>query len=259
MAGFVWIARYVNTLIAPSGNRVAEMDEKKLLKMKDLASATGVNPGTIRYYIQEGLLPPPVKTYKNMAYYNEDYIERIRTIKRLQKARFLPLEVIKTLIEDMDFTDDADHLKILKEIEKPSYGDGFENQSSEPMTRQELAHRTGLPAEDIDAMEAISLITADSDGRFDHECFRIAEIAAEMRQIGLTEDFDFQIKHLQIHMDMIEFMARKEIDLFTRRIADKNLSQDRINMLVRNAVNCVNKLLPIIHFRMIRRISEELE
>jgi hypothetical protein len=167
--------------------------------------------------------------------------------------------VIKTLMEDMDFSDDAEHLKILKEIEKPSYGDGINDLTIQPMTRQEMARRTGLSAEDIEAMEAISLIAANVDGRFDHECFRIAEIAAEMRQIGLTEDFDFQIRHLQIHMDMIEFMARKEIDLFTRRIADKNLSEDRINTLVRNAVDCVNKLLPIIHFRMIRKISEELE
>ncbi len=227
--------------------------------MKELAGATGVNAGTIRYYIQEGLLPKPVKTHKNMAYYDESYIERIRLIKQLQKSKFLPLEVIRRLMEDIDLREGADHLKILKEIEKPSYTDIVNGEHLQPMTREQLAQHTGLPPDDLDAMEAISLIQANADGKFDHECIRLAEIIAEMRRVGLTEELGFQIKHLQIHMDMIEFMSRKEIDLFTRRISDKGFTPDQINTLVRNAVHCVNKLLPIIHFRMIRKISEELE
>jgi DNA-binding transcriptional MerR regulator len=235
------------------------MEEKKLLKMKELSKATGVSPGTIRYYILEGLLPEPVKTHKNMAYYDQSYIERIRMIKLLQKSRFLPLEVIKHLIEDMDSNSGDSHLKILKEIEKPTYESMFSGESIKPMTKKDLSQHSGLPIEDIEAMEAISLIAEDENGYFDQECIRIAEIAGEMRQIGLTKDLDFQVKHLRLHMDMIEFMSRKEIDLFTRRIANKDLSPDRINSLVREAVDKVNKLLPIIHLRMIRKISKEYE
>jgi DNA-binding transcriptional MerR regulator len=241
------------------GSGSSVMPEKKLMKMKDLSEVTGVSSGTIRYYIQEGLLPKPVKTHKNMAYYDESYIERIRLIKQLQKSRYLPLDIIKKMIADMDLNKEGDHLKILREIEKPSYEDVRDSEQVQPMTRDEVIAHTGLPASDVDAMIGMQMISPDENGRFDTECIRIAEIVAEMRQTGLTTEFDFYVEHLQTHMDLIEFMARKEIDLFTRRVADREMSQERLNTLVRNAVNCINSMLPIIHFRMIRKISEEYE
>jgi len=241
------------------GDGSSAMPEKKLMKMKELSEATGISSGTIRFYIQEGLLPKPVKTHKNMAYYDESYIERIRLIKQLQKSRFLPLDIIKKLISDMDLNNEGDHLQILREIEKPSYKDVRNTGEILPMTREEIIAHTGLPASDVDAMIGIQMIAPDENGRFDAECIRLAEIIAEMRQIGLTTEFDFHVEHLQTHMDLVEFMARKEIDLFTRRVADRNMSQERLNTLVRNAVNCINSMVPIIHFRMIRKISEEYE
>ena len=39
-----------------------------LLKMSELAEASGVSAGTIKHYLREGLLPEPVRTSRNMAY-----------------------------------------------------------------------------------------------------------------------------------------------------------------------------------------------
>src|SRR5262249_36313243 len=46
-----------------------------------------------------GLLPKPRKTSRNMAFYDETHVERLLTVKRLQNERFLPLAVIKRLLE----------------------------------------------------------------------------------------------------------------------------------------------------------------
>ena len=64
-----------------------------LLKMRELAAASGVSPGTVKHYLREGLLPEPVRTSRNMAYYPPDYVERIQLIKRLQEDRFMPLRI----------------------------------------------------------------------------------------------------------------------------------------------------------------------
>ena len=61
-----------------------------LLKMSEPAERSGVSAGTIKHYPREGLLPEPVKTSRNMAYYLPDFVERIRLIKRLQEERFMP-------------------------------------------------------------------------------------------------------------------------------------------------------------------------
>src|SRR5207248_773021 len=72
--------------------------DRRLLKMSELAERSGVSPGTIRYYLREGLLGAGrdiVRTSRNMAYYPPEYVERIALIKRLQQQRFMPLRVIK--------------------------------------------------------------------------------------------------------------------------------------------------------------------
>jgi len=72
--------------------------KKKLLRMGELVKKTGVQKETIHFYINQGLLPRPLKTSKNMAYYDEGYVRRIKLIKELQLKRFLPLKVIKELL-----------------------------------------------------------------------------------------------------------------------------------------------------------------
>src|SRR5881397_2303686 len=83
-----------------------------LLRMRELAAASGVSAGTIKHYLREGLLPEPVKTSRNMAYYPLDFVERIRLIKQLQEERFMPLRLIKTVLEE-----DPDRARALVELE----------------------------------------------------------------------------------------------------------------------------------------------
>ena len=70
--------------------------------MRDLEKASGVGRETIRFYIREGLLPEPDKTSPNSARYTDVHVARLKAIKRLQEERFLPLAVIRTLLEADD-------------------------------------------------------------------------------------------------------------------------------------------------------------
>ncbi len=72
---------------------------RKLLKIKQISQASGVSTSAINYYVRMGLLPPPVKTFPNMAYYDEAYIHMISYIKRLQMDKNLPLKRIKELMD----------------------------------------------------------------------------------------------------------------------------------------------------------------
>ena len=83
-----------------------------LLKMRELAAASGVSAATIKHYLREGLLPEPVRTSRNMAYYPPDFVERIRLIKRLQEERFMPLKAIKRVLDG-----DPERTRALVELE----------------------------------------------------------------------------------------------------------------------------------------------
>src|SRR5215216_6080184 len=73
---------------------------EEMLRMGELARASGVSAATIKHYLREGLLPEPVKTSRNMAYYPADFVDRIRMIKQLQEERYMPLRVIKDLLDE---------------------------------------------------------------------------------------------------------------------------------------------------------------
>jgi DNA-binding transcriptional MerR regulator len=76
------------------------VSENGLLKMSQLAERSGVSSGTIKHYLREGLLPEPVRTSRNMAYYPPEFVDRIRLIKQLQEDRFMPLKAIKHYLRE---------------------------------------------------------------------------------------------------------------------------------------------------------------
>ena len=88
---------------APGGAaEEAAGSRSEMLKISELAERSGVPVATVRHYLREGLLPEPVKTSRNMAYYPPEFVERIRVIKQLQEERFMPLRLIRDLLERED-------------------------------------------------------------------------------------------------------------------------------------------------------------
>ncbi|MDP9366568.1 MAG: MerR family transcriptional regulator, partial [Chloroflexota bacterium] len=76
---------------APAGGR---------LGLKELTEAAGVSVRTVRYYIAEGLLPPPAGAGPG-SHYTAAHLDRLRLIARL-KAAYLPLKEIRRRLAGQD-------------------------------------------------------------------------------------------------------------------------------------------------------------
>ena len=64
---------------ANAGAKVLPLDrERYRYKMKDLADATGLDRQGIHFYIQQGLVPEGYKTSRNMGWYSEAHVERMK-------------------------------------------------------------------------------------------------------------------------------------------------------------------------------------
>jgi Ca-activated chloride channel family protein len=72
-------------------------------KLDELARQAGVSSRTVRYYVQRGLLPPPVFRGRDTAYAQEHLI-RLQAIRRLQE-RFLPLDAIQRELAQRSLTE----------------------------------------------------------------------------------------------------------------------------------------------------------
>ncbi|NLG98416.1 MAG: MerR family transcriptional regulator [Chloroflexi bacterium] len=80
----------------------------------ELAEITGVSLRTIRYYIEQGLLPePPVKG--RYAAYSEEYVDRIRLIKMLKDQR-LPLNEIREETAGLSHDEVRETLKRMEDL-----------------------------------------------------------------------------------------------------------------------------------------------
>ena len=69
------------------------------IELTELADRAGVSARTVRYYIQQGLLPAP-ETRGPGAHYGPEHVDRLVLIKRLQKEH-LPLSEIRKRIEKL--------------------------------------------------------------------------------------------------------------------------------------------------------------
>src|ERR687895_338546 len=124
----------------------AVADGAGLLRMRELAAASGVSAGTIKHYLREGLLPEPVKTSRNMAYYPREFVERIRLIKQLQEDRFMPLKLIKSVLDE-----DPDRAKVLVELEDRILERALQGDQRR-VSAAELRKRYEVPQEVLDRL-----------------------------------------------------------------------------------------------------------
>lgn len=85
--------------------RTAEREESdgRRLDLGELTRAAGVSVRTVRYYIAEGLLPPPAGGGPR-SHYTAAHLDRLRLIARL-KGAYLPLREIRRRLAGLD--DDA--------------------------------------------------------------------------------------------------------------------------------------------------------
>jgi DNA-binding transcriptional MerR regulator len=130
----------------------------ELLRISALARRSGVPAATIKHYVREGLLPEPAqRTARNMAYYDAGLVERIRTIKRLQRERFLPLGLIRELLESGREPDDDLTAAVAIATVLRRDADAGER------TREELI-ASGVRVDDLDWLEAVGLVTLRATG-----------------------------------------------------------------------------------------------
>jgi DNA-binding transcriptional MerR regulator len=83
--------------------------------MAELSRRSGVARETIHFYLREGLLPPPEKAGVTVAYYGEEHLERLRIIRRLREEKYLPIAVIRRILESPAATAERD-VDVLAEV-----------------------------------------------------------------------------------------------------------------------------------------------
>jgi DNA-binding transcriptional MerR regulator len=102
--------------------------------LAELAETAGVSIRTVRYYIGEGLLPPPASAGPRSAY-TPGHLDRLRLIGRLKDA-YLPLREIRRRLDGLD---DAAVRALLARLGPPAARGSAEEGDDEPPRRLDSA------------------------------------------------------------------------------------------------------------------------
>lgn len=87
--------------------------ERKLYKIGHLTKLLGVTPRTVRYYDQMGLLPHVKRSDGNVRLFDEEDVEIIKKIRRMQKEEYLPLDIIKEKLFGEKKNERNEHIAIV--------------------------------------------------------------------------------------------------------------------------------------------------
>jgi DNA-binding transcriptional MerR regulator len=214
-----------------------------LLKMKELAEASGVSAGTIKHYLREGLLPEPVRTSRNMAYYPPEFVERIRLIKQLQEERFMPLKLIKSVLDE-----DPERARALVELEDRILERALQNDRRR-VSAAELRKRCGVPQEVLDRLAELEIVTPSRRGYGPRDVEIVAAIG-RFRAGGYDERIGFTVYDTIRYKQALEELVRQEVDVLMDRLAGE-MDPDRAMELIEAGVEPLNDLIAALHQKLL--------
>jgi DNA-binding transcriptional MerR regulator len=211
---------------------------EEMLRMGELARASGVSAATIKHYLREGLLPEPVKTSRNMAYYPSDFVDRIKMIKQLQEERYMPLRVIKDLLEE-----DPERAKALIELGDKLLEHALESES-ERVSAAEL-RRYDVPQDVLDRLAELGVLTPDKGG-YSPSDVRIVEAISRFRAGGYEERIGFTVYDTLRYKEAMAELVKQEVDVLMERLAGE-MDSDEAMALIEAGNQPLNDLLAAMH------------
>ena len=176
------------------------------MKISELAKAAEVPKETIHFYLREGLLPKPRKRGKNVADYDDSYVERIRLIKSLQEQLYLPLALIKKIMRQPQSPDRQSLLEVRSDYFKP------ESQllETEVMGVEAYIKATGLGAHWAEKLEQWGLIkpSIKNDIKvFTGGDVTIGRLVVDMDRVGLGPKDGFDPEALKYYNELFRRIA----------------------------------------------------
>jgi len=223
-------------------------DDVERVKMSKLARMSGVPAATIKHYVKEGLLPEPQRTSRNMAYYPVALVPRIRAIKELQSTRYLPLRVIKEVLDEAAATG-ITLGQAVEAVLRRQAGDEFR-------TRHELLE-AGVPKGQLEFFESVGLVEqVERDGKqgFTGDDLSLLRVLGSARRAGITQEM-LPYTILQPYMNAVRELAELELDLFEKGVLPH--AGDELQHLVLVASELSERLVVVLRRKMLTALARK--
>jgi DNA-binding transcriptional MerR regulator len=222
------------------------------LKIRELVKHSGVSKETIHYYIREGLLPKPRKCGRNVAEYDDGFVERIRFIKELQDRYFFPLAVIKNIFKKQrNSAEWQSFLNLRREYFNPV--DQFlpTEIAGEELFRKE----TGLGRKWLARMEEweiINPVAREGMKVYSQDDITLGKLIVELDRIGLGAKDGFDPEALKHYLDKFREIAIMSQKYYIETALGK-LSPEEFSKRIAQG----REIMSLFFYHLYRKLSRE--
>ena len=225
--------------------------------MKELESLTGVGREAVRFYIKEGILPPPDKPKKNVAHYSEEHVLRIKMIRKLQEEKFLPLKVIKNILNTTSFAELSTSGN-LAEFELAFSVMLADERGYTKKTLKDVTATIGFSETALHEMHDLEIITILDDAAgesLDAVDIKVLEHWHQILAMGYDQGTGYDLQFLKRYLDMSRRLAEQEVSLFFREFS--SLPIKAAAQLGSEGTKTANSLIGLLHTREIRKCVQQ--
>ena len=222
------------------------------MKIRELVKHSKVSKETIHYYIREGLLPKPRKCGRNVAEYDNGFVERIRFIKDLQDRYFFPLAVIKNILrKQRESAEWQSFLNLRREYFSPV--DQFlpTEIAGEDLFRNE----TGLGKKWLAKMEEWKIINPgvrNGSKVYSQDDITLGKLIVEMDNIGLGPKDGFDPEALKHYLDRFREIAIMSQKYYIETALGK-LSPEEFSKRIAQG----REIMSLFFYHLYRKLSRE--
>jgi DNA-binding transcriptional MerR regulator len=218
-----------------------------MLKMSELAQRSGVSSGTIKHYLREGLLGTDddvLRTSRNMAYYPEAFVDRVRLIKRLQEERFMPLRVIRDAMAD-----DPERAARLIELEDRIVERAVELGERGRVSHSEVRATYDVPGNVLDRLEELGVLTPSARG-YDADDVAIIEAISRFRAGGYEEAIGFTVYDTLRYREALGPLVEEEVRVLLHRLVEQ-VDVDRAVEIISSGTEPLRELIGAMHSKLL--------
>ena len=224
------------------------MSPEGMLKMSELAERSGVSAGTIKHYLREGLLGGDesiVRTSRNMAWYRPELVERVRLIKRLQEERFMPLKLIRGVLES-----DPERAQAMIELEDRILEHATAAaQEGERMTAAQARRRFDMPRNVLDRLAELEVLSPTSRG-YDADDVAIIKAISRFRAGGYDEALGFTVYDTLRYREALQPLVEEEVRTLLERLAGE-VEPERAVEIVAGGAEPLRELIGAMHSKQL--------
>jgi DNA-binding transcriptional MerR regulator len=222
------------------------VDAQSMLKISELAERSGVSVATIKHYLREGLLGDEddvLRTSRNMAYYPVQFVERVRLIKRLQEERFMPLRVIRDVLDD-----DPERALRMIELEDRILERAIEASETGRVSRARARETYDVPANVLDRLEGLGVLTPNARG-YDADDVAIIQAISRFRAGGYEETLGFTVYDTLRYRQALEPLVQEEVRVLLERLGGMDV--DRAVKIISSGTEPLRDLVGAMHSKLL--------